>query len=586
MGDVRIVEVGPRDGLQNISQVVPTEVKVELIERLARCGLSIIEATSFVSPKWVPQLADARQVLQRIRPLMQQPERRFPVLVPNVQGLDLAHQNGVSEVAVFISATEGFSRRNINCSVDESLERVRMVAKKASTLGIQMRGYVSCIFADPYDGPTQPSQVIRVTQALLDSGCHEISLGDTTGVGTPADVKKLFEEMLRVIPASRLAGHFHDTYGQAIANVVKSYEMGIRTFDSSVAGLGGCPFAKGAKGNLATEDLVYTLQKMGLSTSISLDELVSTGTWISQKLCIPNGSRAGAALAARAGDRETANASRSTSGSRWALLRSTDEYRVDRRGASIKICLTRARNGNALTSSMIKGLTSLFKEFSRDNSVFHIVLTAEGKYFCTGMDLSKNNESPEQQFSRLRGLFEAIDDCPKTTVAAVNGPCFGGGVGLVSVCDLRVVASNATFKLSEVQLGLCPAVISKYVIREWGGSFARAAMLTAREVKPSELAAIHVVSAVVEDQRALDRKVEEVLDRLRFAAPRASALCKELVRSAWVDGGQEQQAKTIKGAFDSMMAEDSESTYALSQFRKGIKGIDWEAYSQRAQSKL
>jgi len=398
-------------------------------------------------------------------------------------------------------------------------------------------------------------------------------------------VRRLLSEVLKVVPASRLAGHFHDTYGQAIANVIVSYEMGIRTFDSSIAGLGGCPFAKGAKGNLATEDLVYTMQKMGYCRDIDLDKLVSTGTWISQKLQIQNGSRAGAALASKSVGSKLLDLQQPIAQKPATLLQSTNEYRISRRGANIEICLTRAKNGNALTCSMIKGLTSLFKELHADTSVFHIVLTAEGRYFCTGMDL-KDVRTPQQRFLALKDLFEAIDNCPQTTIAAVNGPCFGGGVGLVSVCDIRIFTSNTILKLTEVQLGLCPATISKYVIREWGVSFAREAMLTARDITANELAGIHFVHSIVENEKALPERVEKVLDNLRFAAPRAATLCKDLIRSAWIDAGHDKQAQVIQGAFTTMMIPGSESTHALSQFKKGNRGIDWELLSRKERSNL
>ncbi|KAH8652653.1 hypothetical protein BGZ60DRAFT_533515 [Tricladium varicosporioides] len=585
MPHVKIVEVGPRDGIQNIPQPVSTKVKIELINKLADSGLSIIEPTSFVSPKWVPQLADAKQVLQGISSLMQS-QIGFPVLVPNLHGLELAYENRVKEGAVFVSASEGFSKRNINCSVDESLERVREVTEKAVTLGIKIRGYVSCIFADPYDGPTNPSQVVKVTKYLLDHGCYEVSLGDTLGIGTVADVKRLLEELLKTIPASKLAGHFHDTYGQAISNVLQSYQMGIRTFDSSIAGLGGCPFAVGATGNLSTEDLVYTLHSMGVSTGVDLSKLVSTGTWISQVLGIPNGSRAGAALATKYSSLDVSRTLPNKLRRNWKVIGSANEYQVHRSGPNIKVCLTRPKNGNSLTKSMAKGLTTLFRKLAQDTSVFRIVLTGEGKFFCTGMDLSKDAGTPDERFLNLKHLFDAIDNCPQTTIAAVNGPCFGGGVGLAFVCDLRIFTSKATVKLSEAQLGLCPAVISKYIIREWGINFARASMLTAREVAPSELAALHVIYAVVEDGNALQGKVEDLLDDLKFSAPHASGLCKDLVRIAWRDAGGERQEKTIRASFDAMMAEGSESTHALALFQQGRRRIDWDVFTRSKSSKL
>ncbi|TVY17580.1 Mitochondrial hydroxymethylglutaryl-CoA lyase [Lachnellula arida] len=582
---VKIVEVGPRDGLQNIKNIVPTNTKLELIRRLAKTGLSVIESTSFVSPKWVPQLADGPQVLTGLQAIISTSDTiQFPVLVPNEKGLELACRNGAKEIAVFVSASEGFSRKNINCSVEESLVRVQAVATKAKALGVKIRGYVSCIFADPYDGPTKPSQVIKVTQALLRAGCYEVSLGDTTGVGTVAEVELLLKEMLKVVPADKLAGHFHDTYGQAIANVVKSYDMGLRTFDSSVAGLGGCPFATGAKGNLATEDLLYTMEKLGIQTGVDLARVVAIGSWISQELGIPNSSRAGAALAVHLLDSRD-SATRKDSKRGWKVLESSPGYSVYQSGANVKILLTNEKNGNALTSSMIEALTRLFKHFSTDDTVFRIILSGKGKYFCTGMDL-KSGGTPEEQFSGLRALFHTIDICPKTTIAAINGPCLGGGVGLAFVCDIRLATSGATFKLSEVRLGLSPAIISKYIVREWGLSFARSAILTARNISPSELEGLKIVHRVAASQDDLEVTLDDMLHELRFTAPGASALSKGLLRAAWTDAGGEAQAKTIESVFKQMMAQGSESAFARKEFRRGVKGVDWEALSKEPLSKL
>ncbi|TVY37811.1 Hydroxymethylglutaryl-CoA lyase, mitochondrial [Lachnellula subtilissima] len=571
MAPVKIVEVGPRDGLQNIKNVVPTHTKIELIQRLARTGLSVIESTSFVSPKWVPQLADGPQVLTGLQAIISTSDTiSFPVLVPNVKGLELACHNGAKEIAVFVSASEGFSRKNINCSVEESLIRFQAVATKAKILGVKIRGYVSCIFADPYDGPTKPSQVIKVTQALLHAGCYEVSLGDTTGVGTVAEVELLLKEMLKVVPADKLAGHFHDTYGQAIANVIKSYDMGLRTFDSSVAGLGGCPFAKGAKGNLATEDLVYTMEKLGIQTGVNLGQVVAIGSWISQELGIPNSSRAGAALAVHLPSPNVSGTGK-ISKRGWKMLESSPGYSVYQSGANVKILLTNEKSGNALTSSMVEALTRLFKQFSTDDSVFRVILTGKGKYFCTGMDL-KSTGTPEEQFSGLRGLFHTIDTCLKTTIAAINGPCLGGGVGLAFVCDIRLATSGATFKLSEVRLGLSPATISKYIVREWGFGFARSAILTARNVSSSELEGLKVVHQVAASQEDLEVKLDNMLHEMRFVAPGASSLSKSLLEAAWTDAGGEVQAKTIENVFKRMMAQDSESTFARKEFRRGVKG--------------
>ncbi|KAH7385108.1 hypothetical protein BKA64DRAFT_697166 [Cadophora sp. MPI-SDFR-AT-0126] len=580
LAGVKIVEVGPRDGLQNISQVVPTSIKIELIQRLVRTGLLAIEATSFVSPKWIPQLADGSEVLRQIQSLQAGSKIQFPVLVPNVKGLEKAYECGAKEVAVFVSATEGFSKKNINCTVAESLDRVRDVTKRATGLGIKVRGYVSCIFQDPYEGLTDPQKVVETTQALLDAGCYEVSLGDTLGVGTPADVTKLFTIVLNEIPAERLAGHFHDTYGQAIANVVRAYELGIRTFDSSVAGLGGCPFAKGAKGNLSTEDLVYTLEKHGIPTGVNLTELSKIGSWISAQLGMPNGSRAGEAIVSKLEDQSPAPKNPPLS-LKWQVLESHNDYQVRRSGVNIEIHLTRPKNGNALTTNMLQALTRLFKSFSNDETVFRIILSAEGKYFCTGMDL-KGTSTTEEQFNNLNTLFHTIDACPKTTIAAINGPCFGGGVGLAFVCDIRLATSDTTFTLSEVRLGLCPATISKFVIREWGISYTRSAMLTAREIKASELEELGILYAVVKDKSELDLAVETLLHSMKFNAPGASDLSKKLVRAAYTHPGGEMQARVIKKSFEEMMDASAEHGYARLKFKEGVKRVDWESRARQA----
>jgi len=293
---VRIVEVGPRDGLQNEPGEVSTEVKVELIERLADAGLAAVEATAFVSPKWVPQMADHTEVLERIR---RKPGVSYPVLTPNLKGFEAARAAGASEVAIFGAASEAFSRRNINCSIAESLERFRPVARAALENEIKVRGYVSCVLGCPYEGRVAPSAVAKVAAALHGMGCYEVSLGDTIGVGTPAAARAMIEACAEYVPVERLAGHYHDTYGQALANIYASLELGVVTFDASVAGLGGCPYAKGATGNVATEDVIYMLHGMGIDTGVDLDRLVDIGQWICGVLGKAPASRAGRALAAK-----------------------------------------------------------------------------------------------------------------------------------------------------------------------------------------------------------------------------------------------------------------------------------------------
>ena len=294
---VKIVEVGPRDGLQNEKQIVPTEIKIELIDRLAEAGVRVIEATSFVSPKWVPQMADNAAVMQGIK---RHPAAVYPVLTPNLQGFDSAIQAGASEVAIFAAASESFSRKNINCSIAESLKRFEPILSVASSLDIKVRGYVSCVVGCPYEGEILPEQAASVAKTLFDMGCYEVSLGDTIGVGNPSSIQRLIEACARQIPVEKLAGHYHDTYGMAIANIYASLQMGMAIFDSSIAGLGGCPYAQGASGNVATEDVVYLMQGLGIETGIDLATLASIGDWISSALNRPNGAKAGRALFAKA----------------------------------------------------------------------------------------------------------------------------------------------------------------------------------------------------------------------------------------------------------------------------------------------
>ena len=288
--------MGPRDGLQNERAEVPTAIKVELIERLADAGLPAVEATAFVSPKWIPQMADHTEVLERIR---RKPGVSYPVLTPNLKGFEAARAAGATEVAVFAAASEAFSQKNINCSIAESLDRFVPLISAAKDASIRVRGYVSCVLGCPYEGEIEPERVANVASALYEMGCYEVSLGDTIGTGTPGKTKAMLEACAQRMPLEKLAGHYHDTYGQALANIYASLEMGVATFDASVAGLGGCPYAKGATGNVATEDVVYMLHGLGIKTGIDLDALVGIGQWISGVLGKPSSSRAGRALAAK-----------------------------------------------------------------------------------------------------------------------------------------------------------------------------------------------------------------------------------------------------------------------------------------------
>lgn len=290
---VTMVEVGPRDGLQNEKNIVPAGTKIELIRRLSASGLPVVEATSFVSPKWVPQLADAAEVLAGLD--LEGPARH-PVLVPNEKGLDRALEAGSREIAVFTAASEAFSEKNTNCSIAGSLERIRPVVERAKQHNVPVRGYVSCVLGCPYQGDVEPEAVMLVSLALVELGCYEISLGDTIGVGTPGKARALLELVSGEVPVEQLAVHFHDTYGQALANILACLEAGVRTVDSSVAGLGGCPYARGATGNVASEDVAYMLAGLGMQTGVDIDQLADTGQWISGLLGRTNNSRAGLAI--------------------------------------------------------------------------------------------------------------------------------------------------------------------------------------------------------------------------------------------------------------------------------------------------
>jgi hydroxymethylglutaryl-CoA lyase len=294
----RIVDVAPRDGLQNEARAVPAAVKIELIERLQEAGLSAIEATAFVSPKWVPQMADHAEVMAGIR---RRTGVAYPVLVPNMQGFEAARAAGAEEIAVFGAASETFSRKNINCSIAESLARFAPVVAAAKAQGMRVRGYISVVAGCPYEGEVAPRAVADLAGELYRVGCYEVSLGDTIGVGTPRKIRAVIEAVAKKVPIAKIGGHYHDTYGQALANIYASLELGVKTFDSSVAGLGGCPYAKGATGNVATEDVVYMMDGLGIETGVDLEKLFRAGQFICRALGREPASRVARALAAKLG---------------------------------------------------------------------------------------------------------------------------------------------------------------------------------------------------------------------------------------------------------------------------------------------
>jgi hydroxymethylglutaryl-CoA lyase len=293
---VKIVEVGPRDGLQNESVTVPAEIKVQLVELLADAGLPVIEVGAFVSPKWVPQMATSSDVFTQIS---KRAEISYPMLVPNLKGLELAHAAGVQEVALFAATTETFSQKNTNCSIAESIERFNAVIDAALALDMKVRGYISCVLGCPYEGEVSADVVLMLAEKMFARGCYEVSLGDTIGVGTAGAARALVEKLARELPVEQLAAHFHDTYGQALANIHAVLQCGVSVIDSSVAGLGGCPYAKGATGNVATEDVVYMLEGMGIATGVDMDKLLEAGKFISDFLGREPVSRAATALLRR-----------------------------------------------------------------------------------------------------------------------------------------------------------------------------------------------------------------------------------------------------------------------------------------------
>ncbi|OIQ81123.1 hydroxymethylglutaryl-CoA lyase YngG [mine drainage metagenome] len=293
---VEVVEVGPRDGLQNEAAPIALPTKIELVERLAAAGFANVEAAAFVSPRWVPQMADSAELMARIT---RRPGTVYSALVPNARGMEAALAAGAGEVVVFSAASEAFAQRNINCSIAESIARFEPVAAMARDAGVKLRGSISCALGCPYQGAVAPAAVAEVTQRMVDLGCDSVDIADTIGVGTPGAVQAVFEATARVLPLARQAGHFHDTYGQALANVLAALELGVASFHASVAGLGGCPYAKGATGNLATEDLLYMLHGLGLHTGVDLDAVVDAGAFISDALGRASHSRAGRALRLR-----------------------------------------------------------------------------------------------------------------------------------------------------------------------------------------------------------------------------------------------------------------------------------------------
>lgn len=417
----------------------------------------------------------------------------------------------------------------------------------------------------------------------------------------PAKTIKLLEYLKSEgIPFEKLAGHFHDTYGQALANIWVAYQHGIRAFDSSVGGLGGCPYAPGAKGNVASEDVVYMFEQAGVQTGVDLAQLATTGAWISGQLKKKNDSRAGSAVVAKSA--KSAKAIEGTKEHDSAQLLNwlpqqavaAEGLQFFRSGTNVKVVLNRPRNGNALTTAMITGLSGLMERLAQDQTVTRVVITANGKFFCTGMDLGKSSSTVSQdeatieaQFNRLTKLFDLITNAPQVTIACLQGPAFGGGVGLAFSCDIRIISEKASITFSEVKLGLCPATISKVVIRELGVAYAREAMLSGRTISAEEISRIPgaVTKLVSVSSYSKDTSLMGVLDgylaTLKNAAPNASRMVKDLTKLAWQDdAGDSKQNQGIRKLFLDMMNSDNpEAEFGLREFQRGNKKVDWDAYA-------
>ncbi|KAL4897491.1 hypothetical protein BDV59DRAFT_190480 [Aspergillus ambiguus] len=538
-GAVRIVEVGPRDGLQNIREPVPTAVKVELIQRLRESGLSAIELTSIVSPRSVPQLADCREILehQTIRHLQRQQGLRLPVLVPNLKGLDIALDCGATEVAAFVSATEGFSKANINCSVDKGIERAFRVAEKARQNGVAVRGYVSCIFEDPFTGPTEPSAVLHCVRALFHMGCYEVSLGDTLGVGSPEKVRELLNYLSsNGIPMERLAGHFHDTYGHAAANVWEAYTCGLRTFDSSVAGLGGCPFAPGSKGNVASEDLIFMFHNSGIDTGVNLVKLMETGTWVSQVLGTDESRVPNRHMAIKHGHGSRAYVSTSL----WEHVQQRGKLSLYRSGSSVKIMLNRTKTGNTLNHGMIMDLTSLVRLFDKDDTVSIIIITGKGRFFCMGVEYGQNADRAGEsaELESLSRLLDLLGRSSKMTIASINGPAFGAGVCLALSCDTRISVRTATFTMEETIWSSS---------REDTPERSYRTTVSARPISTGRLKSLQVIDVVVDGYDQLESLENQICMR-SWASRSVHGLAQETSTHADKYGGGVTSKKLLEKA--------------------------------------
>ncbi len=472
---VTIKEVGPRDGLQNESKFIETQDKVDWINLLSKTGLDYIEVSSFVHPKWIPQLADSEQVLKSIN---REKGVTYAALVPNIRGLERALTCNVNEVSVFMSASEGHNKSNINKTIDETFPVLKEVVDEALKANVKVRGYVSTVIACPYDGPVSPEQVLKVVDRLAEMGVYEISLGDTIGVGVPTQVESLLSTLLKHFPSNLFAMHFHDTRGTALANVVKSLEMGITTFDSSTGGLGGCPYAKGASGNVSTEDLLYMLSAMNIETGVNQEALM--------KLQEMKGA---------------------------LTLTTLVQFNEIEKGIGL-ITLNRPEAANAMSIQLLTDLNECLDEVAKNREIRVVLITGSGdKAFCAGADLKERKNMNEQQVRetvRLIGsTVNRVEALPQPVIAVLNGVAFGGGLELALACDLRIASSEAKMGLTEVSLGIIPgAGGTQRLPRLIGLGKAKELIYTARRITASEALEINLINEVVEKEDLLKRATE------------------------------------------------------------------------------
>ncbi|MCL6631703.1 MAG: hydroxymethylglutaryl-CoA lyase [Alicyclobacillus herbarius] len=516
---VVIQEVGPRDGLQHEPGFVQTQTKVELVQRLVDAGCRRIEVSSFVHPRWIPALADADEVFASLRRVS---GVEYSALVPNLKGLERALAARVDAVSVFMSASETHNRKNINKSIAETFPVLQPVIRQAKAAGLRVRGYVSTAFGCPYEGPVPVDQVVRVSQHLLEMGVDELSIGDTIGVAVPTQVEHLLSELAPHIPLSRVALHFHDTRGTALANIYAALEVGVSTFDASIGGLGGCPYAPGATGNVATEDVLYMLEGMGVATEIDTNRLMEVSEWLESELGRPLDSHASrVARSARMmrsasesphasgqakGKEKQASVDLQSSSAEPLLLRQELDD-----GQIVVLTLNRPRQRNALSQSL---LARLEEELQRPKTLRARVLifTGNGSAFCAGADLKERRTMDDQAVlravARIRGFVAAVARLPMPVITAIHGAALGGGLELALAADIRLCTEDAVFGLPETTLAIIPgAGGTQRLPRLIGPARAKELIYTGRRIDGKMALSIGLVNQVVDSSALMSTAV-------------------------------------------------------------------------------